>query len=110
MQSDMNEKDADEIAEEEELETQVYLPFKEAPQEADEGCSISYEVVHKRKKKVSTPLPESVDQDDDGVSKEVWKVWRKRLIILRPDQLREHTLLDLRTKRDRYLRGDVMFY
>ncbi|KNZ43773.1 uncharacterized protein VP01_987g4 [Puccinia sorghi] len=86
MQSDMNEKDADEIAEEEELETQVYLPFKEAPQEADEGCSISYEVVHKRKKKVSTPLPESVDQDDDGVSKEVWKVWRKRLIILRPDQ------------------------
>jgi len=93
MQSDMNQKDADEIAEEEEeeeLETRVYLPFTEAPQEADEACSISYEVVHK-KKKVSPALPESVEQDDDddeGVTKEGWKVWRKRLIILRPDQLR----------------------
>ena len=61
----MNQNDTSKIAEEEELETEVYLPFKEASQKADEGCSILYEVVHKRKKKVSTPLLESVDQDDD---------------------------------------------
>ena len=68
----MNQKDTNKIGGKEELETEVYLRFKETSQEADEGCSILYEVVHKRKKKVSTPLLESGNQDDadnDGVSR-----------------------------------------
>jgi hypothetical protein len=92
------------MIEEEDIVTEVYAPFEQAQQDMQEQepFSISYEVIHTKRSMRTSPFapplplenePGNHAHDQDDSSTKVEKVWRKRVVVLRPNQLSANPFL-----------------
>ncbi|PLW06866.1 hypothetical protein PCASD_23378, partial [Puccinia coronata f. sp. avenae] len=97
LNSQESHNEINQMIEEEDIVTEVYAPFEQAQQDMQEQepFSISYEVIHTKRSMRTSPFapplplenePGNHAHDQDDSSTKVEKVWRKRVVVLRPNQ------------------------